>query len=169
MLNKNTIQFFEDRHKSLPLLVERRPFDVTPPQIKKAAEEFYGRIAEWHSKQLTMKDDRVIDNIDIAREVFAIAKSYANESKQFEEDIEVFEHSKEIIAELNISKATLKNKLTTAKKDYAQLRLEHAALLKTKKCRELALAIAVAISAWGYLGYIYCVDLWRAIKCLIPM
>jgi len=170
---KDMIQFFEDRHKAIPLMVERRPFDVTPPQIKAAAEDLYNGIVEKHQKHLVMKDGKTVKNIDIAREVFAIAKSYANDSKQFEEDIEVFQKSKEIITDLKrqLIAANTAHRTTQAKLKVVKLKFDekYGKLLKIKKWRERILAITAAISAWSYLGYTYYEVILEAIKCLIPM
>jgi len=179
-MSNEMIEFYESRHKAIPLMIEKKPRKTTKIMIEKAAQEFYSAIAEQHPKGVVLKDGRTVKNIDIAREVFELAKSYANDSRQFEEDLNVFQNSKKIIAELEKTKATLQDELTQLKKEYARLGRQRIAekteashklddFLKLKKKRELTLAILIAAGVWGYLGYIYYADAWRAIKCLLSM
>lgn len=140
MKNKKEIfDFFDARHKGVPLMIERRPLEVTALQMGAAAEEFYARIAEQYPKYLVMKDGSITNNIDIAREVRKIAMSIEFDTTRFQQDLEVFDNARRIIVQLEN-----KNRMLIAK-NYRD---------------RLTMVIFYAVLSWTWAGYSICKVVW---------
>lgn len=95
-MKKEIVNFYAEKGLHISKMINRRPSDISPEQIEAAAELVYKDI----------QDGRELKNIQIASEVFRIAKDINGE--KYAQEKALFEDSKIIIRDLTRKNKRLK-------------------------------------------------------------
>lgn len=108
-MRSEIIDFYARKRGHIPKLIERRPINTTPADIELAAKKFFEDISEDREDHIVLKNGQKVKNISIAGQVFRIAESNVSdiERNRYQENLELLENSKKIIAGLNRDKEAL--------------------------------------------------------------
>jgi len=94
-MKRAIVKFYEKKGFELTKLFRKRPPGIREPQVKAAAKQLYYEI----------QNGREIEDINIARRIFEIAKTV--EYKEFLKEQEILAHDQEIIAYLKDQRLAL--------------------------------------------------------------